>query len=612
MARRFLWGAGAGLAAVPLIGLAWWPGAGAGLLALLLLIVVLGASQPLWAVAVVAAALPLGLPLLVITDTTALGLPGYAESLVLACLAGSCVHEVTQPPLAVRTGAPAIIVALLCLTGGLVTTVVPFALPGWPEWINTLLRHFALEWFADAASFPALHTGLVWALTALLVPCVERAVRRSPSHQSLPADATRWGLAALAGFSALRLAEISLASGDVWMTALGHLRTSRLSPHLPDVNATGSWLVLGVGLWTWTAHRRTVTLSAVRAWLGVLVCVCGVWLTGSRSAQAAALLALVLPWVAAGLGRRALFGLAGAVTVGLATLALWNPGRQAQSGVSEALGVRGDMAAIGVQVLAQAPVFGVGPDQFKDASIPHVSAELAARFPQTRVGENAHNQVIQIVAEWGALGGAAMAWLLWTALGGRRRGDNLSVGWVGAWLAFAVSALLGHPWLMPTVLVSTWMIAGAAAAFRPPSIAGRSGVAIAIAAGILLCATLPWRAQARLHGADLEHYRFGASPIVGERDGVPYHLAEQTSRWFIRRTATLVDIPLRADSGSVPCTVRLAVDEVDADVVTVDDSTWRHVRFRLIGDTGTGEHRIDLRTSPADCRLWVGRLTVVD
>jgi O-antigen ligase len=60
-------------------------------------------------------------------------------------------------------------------------------------------------------------------------------------------------------------------------------------------------------------------------------------------------------------------------------------------------------------MLAAHPGFGVGLGQFQPTSRGMLSAELARAYP---VGENAHNNFVQIAAELGLVGGCAIAAVL--------------------------------------------------------------------------------------------------------------------------------------------------------------------------------------------------------
>src|SRR5581483_8418292 len=94
--------------------------------------------------------------------------------------------------------------------------------------------------------------------------------------------------------------------------------------------------------------------------------------------------------------------------------------------------------------------------------------------------ENAHDYYLQIVAELGIVGAAAFGWLLATALGpaikGAWRGttDGLTVGLLGGGLMYLVTALAGHPFLVPETAVPFWIVAGLIVSRAPLGGRGRS------------------------------------------------------------------------------------------------------------------------------------------
>src|SRR5262249_20050857 len=119
---------------------------------------------------------------------------------------------------------------------------------------------------------------------------------------------------------------------------------------------------------------------------------------------------------------------------------------------SESFGVRLHMAGIALRMTQQHPIFGIGLDQFRRGSQYFITPDFIARFPQAAVGENAHNNFLQILAELGAVGLIAFGWLLAPLARSIGRGSMAFVALTGGVLAFLLTCLLGHPFLIVQVL----------------------------------------------------------------------------------------------------------------------------------------------------------------
>jgi O-antigen ligase len=625
MRARLPWVVGVVAAGSPLIAWVRAPEIGLVLSAAVLALVVTAAIRPAVALAWLAALIPVGVPVGVLVNATAVPLPQLAEGLALAVIAGACIrHGCAPPPSESRLGPPALAIGVIVAAGAVVALAVPAYLAGGVlAFAEDVLAHLTGSYFIDPQSFAPWHEAAYWVEAVTLAMLTERAVRASAPDGSMIRRALLVGLTATATFSVLRLAEVALASGVPGITAWRLLTTARISPHLPDVNALGTWLALLVVVWTLVAVRRSqpwphrlMTIAA----LGISAL--ALWLTGSRSAQAAAIVGCgwgLWPKLRASRSLRV-----GALVVGLAAIAAiaWmSPGRMAQSGIGAALGVRLDMARVSLQVAQQAPVFGVGPGGLRDATIPHVAPDLIARFPQTAAGENAHNQLLQVLAEFGGVGLVAVLWLLWAGLGSghdRARIDSTLAVWRAGWVALLLSALLGHPFLMPTVLLVSFLSLGMVAGLAPRHTPARSALARRglAAVALLIVATVPLRSRDVIRSTDLDHLSIGAGPVAGALDDVPYRRVRATSTWFVRVSARAIQVPLRLDpgqsSGADTCRVTVLVDRLPANLVEVGVARWETVRFTLTaGKYRQVNRRIDIQ-APDHCRLLVGAFTIRD
>ncbi len=623
MGSRIIWAIGGIAAALPLTSVWTHPDISTAFALLTTALLLMALWRPAYALACVAACLPLAVPILVLLDTSVLGLSGIADALSLAVIAGCCWHEVLwRAPLATTLARPALLSGAVLVAAGVVGLAVPAHLTGsLADYVTVVTTHLTRTYLTDPRVLDGWHPAALWLHAIALAVLAERAVRRSAEVGVIILRVTAWALAAAATFSLVRLGQIALASGTFLPTLTHTLFSARISPHLPDVNAAGSLMAMATVVW---AVFATTGVRPLRTRIGAvvlaLIAAGALWVTGSRAAQGAALVVTagaILAWRRP--GPKVLLGAASVAVVLVTAVALWNPGRAAQSGSGEALGVRMDMARIGLALTAQAPLFGVGPGQFQQASVPLVSDDLITRFPQTRLGENAHNQFLQIVAELGLIGAVALAWFAVAAARGmpaRTAPPDLRA-WIQLWsvglLAFLLSAAFGHPFLMPPVLLSCLLVLGVIAAGAPVPVVGTRAQRGLVAAVVIILATIPFRANEAVGQTELDHHTIGASAAVAELDGRQYRAVRPSSTWFVRVSAKVIDVPLRVDPDvGGACRVRLLVDGFPANEVDVTATAWTHSRFALTaGKYRQVNRRLDI-IAPPDCALLVGQFDILD
>lgn len=621
MTSRLLWLLGAVAAAVPLVSLWNQPHLPAFFSIGPLLLLTLSVLRPASGLLAAIAGIPVSVPLAALAGPVPLGPPELAEWWALPVIAGAALREAATPrPVATRLAAPAATLGLVLVASAVVELSVAQWLFGpLPAYLGEAWQHVTRTYFTDPKAVAEGHLAAYW-LEGLTLACLlERAVRRSPDFAAAAGRMAIAGLGAAAAGSWLRLAEISLSAGSQGPSAFQYILGARITPYLPDLNATGSMYACGVLIVaTHLLGRRLHGLRLAGAGLALVVLAGATWLTGSRAALAAAGLMAGVGWLRlrshSTTQRWIGAGLALAMVV---AVAIWNPGRAAQSGAGAALGVRADMARIGAAQIADAPVFGVGIGQFQRTSVLHITPDLMARFPQTRVGENAHNQFIQIAAEWGLVGLCAWLWLLIRA-GAPLRQISGEAGPAGiwplavalGWATFLVSSVLGHPLLVPAVVVGLVPLLGLAAAVDPTAVRGRRwSHAAALLLAVAVTTTVPWRiGQARLE-ADLDNHVVGASAVAGESAGVAYRLVTTSATWFVRESAQVMDLPLALESGPVAgCVVHLDLDRVPANQVIVSGREWTRVRFVVsAGKYRQMTRRLDVRVADPSCVVRVGR-----
>ena len=462
------------------------------------------------------------------------------EQLALGVGAGALLH---LAPADGRTwmGRPAWFVALVAVASA--ATLMPAA-------AAPVMRH--LGDMSSPIWTPAF-AGVTVAACALVAWAAERTIRRTPG---LAAWVVMAGLASGAGAGALnlrRLVVAALRAPDVFHHLLRLLVSVRFNLQM-DLNAGASTLILlgiaGSGLMGGSWARRIGI-----AFLVALVAV-GVWITGSRIALAMAIVAgfaaIVWPAVRAGNSRRWLLAGAGVLVLGAgAWLVVSNPQRHSDR-ISFAVGFRRLMFDASVQMVKKDPIFGVGMHKFFDESEAYVGPALVKMGWTPR--ENAHNNFMQVLAEEGVVGFAAMLWwlgavLIPTARAQLAQPDALRAG---LWLAVAAAIgtwLTGHPLLVPGFAFVFWLYCGVLAATADPPAADRMRTVSWILTAALVL-SIPFRGSALRDAAELEHRGFGVSALWQHDDTQRYRVAEGAFALYLPATGRPVEVPVRRASGA--------------------------------------------------------------
>jgi O-antigen ligase len=238
----------------------------------------------------------------------------------------------------------------------------------------------------------------------------------------------------------------------------------RVSAHVADVNAAGSYFVLSLcaalGMAA-RAHGRTRT-----AWsAAVIACAVGLWLAGSRSAIGAAAIVLLLA-VAWLLTVRWPPTTRFAVLSGLLVLSLaagTARTRQVERDPTfRGRGFRQQFNATSLRMIGARPLFGLGVGQYYDTSPLFLSPQLSWTYGH----ENAHNYFLQLAAELGSLGFAVFA--AWIGLNSAVVGHALAraprdmrlLGAAAGIIALIGTSATGHPLLVNEVAFPFWMLFG--------------------------------------------------------------------------------------------------------------------------------------------------------
>jgi len=383
---------------------------------------------------------------------------------------------------------------------------------------------------------------------------------------------------------------------------LHYLATIRVSSLLPDLNAAGSYFVLALfaTLGLASEPRRKVWL------LSTAIIALALWLTGSRAALIAGVLAAALPlgrMLRRRTPRHALTALAIAaiVVVGGAAVAGYYLKRGSQPTSATALHIRWELAKTSARMTMSAPVFGVGVGQFYESSGEFSSPELLQMFPRA-ASENAHNNFLQILAELGIVGFGSILWVLLRA-GARVKwslqatsSSPLRWGVATGLVAFVLTWLAGHPLLLDEPAFTFWIVlgaaAGAAGAIAPTPMRTRN---LAIVAMILVLLLVPLRARREMASANMEHVGFGLSRWQTDPSGVRYRSSTGRSTVFVPANARTVTVPLHTVDAANPLHVQLRLDGRPADTVVIPPDRWFDLRFSLSETTATPRfRRLDL------------------
>ena len=157
--------------------------------------------------------------------------------------------------------------------------------------------------------------------------------------------------------------------------------------------------------------------------------------------------------------------------------------RSSHASLGRAAAIRQEMSLLAFDMTRDHPAFGVGIGNFRSVSRHYVTDE----YPQLRRwaprGQNAHNNFLQILGELGIPGLLAFLWLVvpvvrrWRWEPASAADTVVYASAMAAGLAtFLISALFGHPLLIPQVAAAFFLVLGLTSALLPaPAAAGRVG-----------------------------------------------------------------------------------------------------------------------------------------
>jgi O-antigen ligase len=544
----------------------------------------LGAAiRPYGALLVFAGVGPLAGVIFVVTRVGGSGLH-FEEAVTLGFIAGWSARRALDPrPLAVTPGIRAAVWVLIAATlaSAVVTTAMAAAEdPGASAWefVLALLAHEYLVG-ANALGPPMLlWEGLVLLLIAADT-CAGDIRRRDAVLRMFVV-----GAAGVASLNLLRLVLVAAEKENAWAAFFQYLATARVSVQYSDVNAAGSYFALA------SVVALAMALRSRRAVFCSVLILLGLWISGSRTAMVAAVIALtIIPLAANERLRRPRLILVTLAILAIAGASAWwfyPQGRNAT--VVAAIDYRVLTARAAVDLTMSNPVFGVGIGRFFPLAAPYVGR-----------AENAHNNFLQISAELGVPG--ILLFLAVLALCLRQTRDQgsraTSNGLFAGISAFLITCLAGHPLLVAPVAYAFWLAAGLAAVpggSVPPMTRRMHRAAWALA--LVFIVTLPFRTIAAVRNANLEHASVGLSKWQHAPEGFRYRWAGGRSAFFVPSSAGAVRFRLRhGGAGPQEIEVQIFLDGREANGVRLyRDTGWQEIRLPLARPSSGAYSRVDL------------------
>ena len=309
-----------------------------------------------------------------------------------------------------------------------------------------------------------------------------------------------------------------------------------------DVNAAASAYLLFLGL----SAGVTTGVRRRRPWLlatGIILA--GLAITWSAAAFLAAVLMLsagAVLWIAFAVPGRLRIAAGLLLVILVAGGVVFSRTRRAAG----SLEMRSGFNQASLHLIEARPVLGVGAGRYYPLS----ALVLPPRLSWLYGRENAHDYYLQTVAELGVLGAAVFLWLIAAALSAplarvwTGRAGGAAVGCVAGVLAYLVTALTGHPFLVPEAATPFWIVLGLLIVPREASAVRSSWprwTAIGVACALVL--TVPLRdgvPRVRLPPSD-----DGFGPWRNDAAGRPFREAGSFSSLFVGPTVTAVEIPFR-------------------------------------------------------------------
>ena len=607
------------LMSLPLMSLFMHARVTLGMKLLVAAIWVVAVSWPSAGVVAVAVLLPLALPIEYFLGPRPTA-TAITEAILLA-FAGGAVFRLIGPASegGDRLSRPALLLGTLIAASAIVALVVQQGTPT-RDLTSDLWRHVTTRYLFAIGQWGAVHQAVRWISALAVGVFVERAMRRAPAVAPTAVRMFLVGGAAAASFAALRIGTLLLErriDPDRWVILKYILSELRISALHQDPNAAGSYfaLILVPALIIALRHRSLWLTLGVIPLVGAAFVV-----AQSRAAMLAMGIVLgVVAVMAMFKSRRFVLATSVLILVPLLGFVASAVTQSSHASLGRAAAIRKELSLLTFDMTRDHPAFGVGIGNFRSASRQYVTDEYPRLRRFAPNGQNAHNNFLQILGDLGILGLLAFLWLVlpvarrWPWEPASASDAVVYASAMGAGLAtFLISAIFGHPLLVPQVAAAFFLALGLTSGLLPvPADKGRVGQVVLWAAMLGVVVSLPWRIlDARAAARDDE----GLSGVVGTIDDVPYRIAEAESTWRIASEAQVVTLPLRWEEPASPeCLVNVVFDGRVADQVRPDTKAWMPLRFTLPPANSPADAReLLLQVSDSRCRLMVGPLAIVE
>ena len=586
-------------------------------------IVVVCAWRPQSGLEIVSAAMPLSWYLM---QRRWNGGVSWAEVMACGALAGLSIDAAWRQGrgrVPASVAAPALLFGLIVFSA-IVSSLAVKSLTLGPAFRSDLFGELTREYFVDLAGYPGLHAGMLLLEGLLFFTFAARMASEKSTATARIIGAAAVGATLAGSINVARLAQAALRSDKVF-TALAHLsRTVRWNVEYGDYNAAGSYFVMALflaaaAIVSSARHRRAWTVAAI-------VIATALWLTGSRAAYVAGVLAVAtasaLQWVRQGRRR---FVVAGALAVAalafVTVIALAAPKRGNQQSSKIAADIRLQMAMVGARMIEAHPVYGIGLGEFYQRSGDFTTFELLTAFPVS-MHENAHNNFVQDAAELGLLGGVAFVWLVAAGLVRLAREVVRTRAPAALWtfsavFAFVITWLAGHPLLIPEPGYVFWIVFGAAVAsaaaaddMATPRQPFRPAIAILAAA---IAIAMPFHARAVMEDAELEHVGFGWSTHwMLSPDGIRYRAAQGNGTVFVPAGSGLTfSVNPRTDR---PVRLEVRLEGRIANVLVLAPGKWNDVAIPARSERPASRFiPLNLRVRDDDqVEIWLTKVRPLD
>ena len=442
-------------------------------------VIAVSAASPMAGLLVLVLLLPFSTPAVALFDHVVAS-SEITDALLLAFVSGASLRVVRSPDgRPDRLSAPAIVLMAAVVASTIAELHALQAITPRRPLAGEIWRHLTTSYWTAPRTFAVVHDAVRWIAWIAAAVYAERAIRAAPARHDMACRL--WIVAGTIGamFSVVFLLEIAVH--DTPATAWQVLQQARLSVLQPDLNAAGSYFAL------FLVPAVIVGLRG-RAWWMLVgaapVLMIPFGMARSRAAMAAVVLVLCVAGCARAMRRPAgnassdvvrvnTRAMAGAVAIAaIAAAVMFAATRQSHLEPRTAVQFRLEMMQIGLSAAQRNPLFGVGLGDYIRSTRRFITPETPITLGSYPGGENAHNNLLQIVVELGIPAGLVFLWLVIpTATMGFGAGpagpspalQGLSLGVA----AFLVSAVFGHPLLVPQVGVAFFLALGVAAGLAP-------------------------------------------------------------------------------------------------------------------------------------------------